>query len=111
MSSPERSAQEMLALAQKRHLTYKRPVTVKLDERIVLHLEDKGVGASRAIDLLLRQLLTDAGVDLTKPHPRETYSKEQEKDKEGNVVEKVITYQDHWVNEGLAPSTTQAVHI
>ncbi len=47
-------------------------VTPKIPERYLLHLEDHGVVFAQLARLATRQFLERLGIDLSRPHPRET---------------------------------------
>ncbi len=90
------NAQEVLSIVQSRRTMYKKSLTLKLDERTLLYLHDLNASPTKTIDYFLNRFLTDAGVDVTKPHPSETFLRHPD----GTA----ITYQEHWDQTGTGPA-------
>ncbi len=85
------------AYVRQKHAT--RQVSIRLAERVCLHLHDKGLSLVRLIDTVLRRELAADGVDLQAVHADEflhTITYEDEVTREQRTMD--LTYRDHWNN-------------
>ncbi len=72
MSKPDALA--ILNGNAKRGQTYRKSIGLRIEDRILCHLQDLGASVQGVVDDALHKLLIDAGLDLSKPHPNERFA-------------------------------------